>query len=101
VLLDTFSLPVAGFISTSGSTHWSAGFDAMGQFIEDRVLHAREDAEENGRGRASGRPRCVHNRASGLLRERRGYVDGEPGLRRLAGDDVVLEPRAFSESRLF
>jgi hypothetical protein len=23
-----------------------------------------------------------------------------PGLRRLAGDDVVLEPRAFSESRL-
>jgi hypothetical protein len=52
--------------------------DAVGQFIEDRVLHAREHAD--GTPEPSVWPtRRVHNRASGLQREGRGSVDDEPG----------------------
>jgi len=70
--------------------------DAVGQFIEDRVLHAREDAEENARAERLADPDAYTTEPRGSCVSDEDLLTLNPWLRRLARDDVVLEPLAFS-----
>jgi len=67
----------------------------VGQFIEDRVLHAREDAEENARAERLADPDACATEPRDSSVSDEDLLMLNPGLRRLARDDVVLEPVAF------
>jgi hypothetical protein len=88
---------VERFISTSGSTHWyRTSSTAWVKFVEDRVLHAREDAEENARAERLADPDAYTTEPRDSNVSDEDLLTLNPRLRRSARDDVVLETLAFS-----
>jgi len=86
----------AGFVSTSGSTHWSRTRVSGGSVHRGpRVLHAREDAEENARAERLADPDACATEPRDFSVSDEDLLMLNPGLRRLARDDIVLEPVAF------
>jgi hypothetical protein len=65
--------------------------DAVGQFIEDRVLHAREDAEENARAERLADPNAYTTEPRDSSVSDEDLLTLNPGLRRLARYDVGLK----------